>query len=82
MSDDHEFTHWLALEQAAEQLGTTPLNVLMHVKRGLLVGAVREGEWLVQPDSLAELLRKRSGGEVPAVCQSGCGRKAGGCGSC
>lgn len=82
MSDEHEFTHWLSLEQAAEKLGSTPLNVLMHIKRGLLVGAVPKGIWVVDPDSLAELLLKRTEGVVPAVCQSGCAKPAGGCGSC
>ncbi len=82
MSNNHEFTHWLSLEEAAQKLGSTPLNVLMHIKRGLLVGADPEGSWVVDPASLEELLSKREDGEVPQVCKSGCGKKAGGCGSC
>ena len=82
MSDDHhDVENWLSLEEAAGQLGNTPLNVLMHLKRGLLVGAVVEGTWLIAPDSLAALLQKRREGEMPVVCQSGCG-KTGGCGDC
>ena len=82
MNDDHhDVENWLSLEEAAEQLGNTPLNVLMHLKRGLLAGTVVEGTWLIAPDSLAALVQKRREGEVPAVCQSGCG-KAGGCGDC
>ena len=82
MNDDHEFPQRLSLEQAAEILGSTPLNVLLHIKRGLLVGEVPEGVWMVDPDSLAELLRKRKEGAVPMVCQSGCGKPSGSCGNC
>ncbi|NJC89169.1 MAG: hypothetical protein FIB02_11675 [Desulfuromonas sp.] len=72
----------VSLAQAAEALGSTPLNVLMHIKRGLLVGREQAGGWLVDPVSLEALLRRRHGGELPVVCKSGCGKKAGGCGSC
>jgi hypothetical protein len=74
--------HWFPLAQAAEALGSTPSNVLMHIKRGLLAGVEQEGCWLVDPDSLAALLEKRRGGESPVVCRSSCGAKRGGCGSC
>ena len=82
-SDGHEVAGWLPVAEAAQLLGTTALNVLMHVKRGLLVGVEHEGCWLVDPESLAELFRKRDAGEeLPAVCQSNCSKKAAGCGSC
>ena len=82
MKDNHEYALWLSLEQAAEILGSTPLNVLLHVKRGLLVCAVPEGVWVVDPDSLAELVQRRRDGVIPEVCQSACGKKVGGCNSC
>lgn len=82
MSDRDEYALWLSLEQAAEILGSTPLNVLLHIKRGLLVGAVPNGVWVVEPDSLSELLRRRREEGVSAVCSSGCGKKTNGCGSC
>ena len=81
MSDRDEYELWFSLEKAAEILGSTPLNVLMHIKRGLLVGAVPDGAWLVEPDSLAALIEKRRAGEVPDVCQSGCSKQHG-CQSC
>jgi hypothetical protein len=81
-SDRHDVTGWTPVAEVAQRLGTTPLNVLMHIKRGLLVGIEQEGGWLVDPESLAALLGKRAAGELPAVCQSGCSKKAGGCGSC
>jgi hypothetical protein len=69
------------LDQAAAQLATTPLNVLMHLKRGLLSGAETDDGWLVTAASLAALLQKRAEGAAPLICQSSCG-KAGGCGTC
>ena len=82
MNDNHELGNWFSLEEAAGRLGSTPLHLLMHIKRGLLVGREREDGWWIESDSLAELIGKRGEGEAPAVCQSGCARKSGGCGSC
>ena len=82
ITSHHDTEQWLPMTQAAKKLGTTQLNVLMHIKRGLLVGVEREDVWWVDPDSLAVLLRKRTEGTLPAVCSGGCAQKAGGCGSC
>ncbi|TLM65917.1 MAG: hypothetical protein FDZ69_08130 [Deltaproteobacteria bacterium] len=82
MTNDHDPVEtWLPLAAAAEALGSTPLNVLMHIKRGLLAGVEKESGWQVDPASLAALLRQRGEGGAPAVCRSGCS-KAGGCKSC
>lgn len=80
--DNHARVCWYSLDEAADRLHTTSLNVLMHIKRGLLVGVERDGAWRIEPASLEELLRKQGKGQVPAVCQSGCAKKAGGCSSC
>lgn len=81
-SEHHASESWLPLSHAAELLGSTHLNVLMHVKRGLLTGAEREGGWLVDPGSVAALLAKRRTGAAPMVCGSGCAKKTAGCGGC
>ena len=81
-SDSHDVSGWLPVADVAPMIQTTPLNVLMHIKRGLLIGVEQEGGWLVDPESLAALLSKRAAGELPAVCQSSCSKKASGCGSC
>lgn len=80
-SDRHDVAGWTPVAEVAQIMETTALNVLMHIKRGLLVGREREGGWLVDPESLAALLRKRAAGELPAVCQSGCSKNHG-CQSC
>jgi hypothetical protein len=82
MNADYDNAHWFSLDQAAEVLGSTPLNVLMYIKRGLLTALEHDGDWRVDPDSLAMLIRKRGEGNAPAVCRSACAKQAGGCGSC
>lgn len=81
-SETCESNTWLPLVSAAEQLGSTPLNVLMHIKRGLLVGREGAAGWLVDADSLGALLARRQAGAAPTVCRSGCGKPARSCGNC
>jgi len=81
-TDSHEVEKWMPIAEAAEELGTTPLNVLMHIKRGLMTGLEHDGDWRVDPESVSTLIRKRQEGEVSDVCQSSCAKQAGGCGSC
>ena len=67
----------------AETLNTTPLNVLMHVKRGMLEGIEEEGGWVIDKASLDSLVEKTGGGKAGDVCASGCAKKhacGGGCG--
>lgn len=72
---------WFTLAQAAETLGSTSLNVLMHVKRGLLVGEEDADGWRVEGQSLAALVQKRGETGAPTLCASGCS-KTHGCKSC
>jgi len=72
---------WFTLAQAAETMGSTPLNVLMHLKRGLLVGEEYADGWRVEAQSLADLIRKRGETGTPTLCASGCS-KTHGCKSC
>jgi len=67
----------------AETLNTTPLNVLMHVKRGMLDGSEEEGGGMIDKASLEALVSKTGGSKVDEVCVSGCAKKhtcGGGCG--
>jgi hypothetical protein len=72
--------HQLSLEAAAQRLGTTPLNVLMHIKRRLLTAEERDGAWYVDPASLAAL-QLEQGGADKSLCRSQCAA-SGGCKSC
>lgn len=73
----------LSINDVAAQLKTTPLNILMHIKRGMLLGAEEEGGWMIDKDSLDTLLAKTGGVKATDVCASGCAKKhacGGGCG--
>lgn len=68
------------LSEAAERMGTTELNVLMHLKRGFLIGEENQGQWYVHETSLKGFLAANSHSKVETVCQSGRCRHS--CGSC
>ncbi|PLX79066.1 MAG: hypothetical protein C0616_12255 [Desulfuromonas sp.] len=65
----------ISLPDAAKQMKTTPLNVLMHIKRGLIEGFEVDGEWQVDAESLSALLEKTDGGKAQDVCASGCSKR-------
>ncbi|MBE0597373.1 MAG: hypothetical protein IH614_08895, partial [Desulfuromonadales bacterium] len=58
MTNDAIKIAMVPLEQAAEQLATTSLHVLVHLKRGLLVGVETAEGWEVTAASLAALLQQ------------------------
>lgn len=70
----------IPINEVAELLQTTPLNVLMHIKRGKLIGTEEEGTWSVDSESLAAFRSVREGADK-TLCRSGCSR-TGGCASC
>ncbi|ALC17327.1 hypothetical protein DSOUD_2574 [Desulfuromonas soudanensis] len=70
----------IPINEVAELLQTTPLNVLMHIKRGMLVGSEEEGTWSVDARSLDAFRAVREGADK-TLCRSGCS-KTGGCASC
>ena len=77
-----EQTGKLPIPEVAEKLNTTPLNVFMHIKRGLLRATEEDGTWLVDVQSLDELMAKTGGSKAEDVCASGCSKKhacGGGC---
>ena len=72
----------LPISIVAEKMKTTPLNVLMHIKRNLLQGVEEDGIWMIDCQSLEVLLAKTGGSKAKDVCASGCGKKhscGGGC---
>ncbi len=67
--------------EVAEALGTTPVNVLLFIKRGLLQGVEAEDGWVVGLKSFAAFRASEAGRVGRATCRSACS-KGGGCGSC
>jgi len=75
-------TGFISLEETAKILQTTPLNILMHIKRGLLKGTEDDGQWLIERASIDALMEKTGGRKADHVCTSGCARQhacGGGC---
>lgn len=70
----------IPLTEAALQLQTTPLNLLMHIKRGLIDANEIDAVWMVDAESLQTFAKKHDGQKSAEVCSSGCS-KAHGCGS-
>jgi hypothetical protein len=70
----------LDVDEVAIKLGTTPLNVLLYIKRGQLSGEEIEGKWYVESQSLEALMSSADvAGAAP--CKPAC-RHGGGCGGC
>jgi hypothetical protein len=59
----------------AETLNTTPLNVLMHVKRGMLNGIEEEDGWVIDKASLDAFVIKTGDRKSNDLCASGCAKK-------
>jgi hypothetical protein len=70
----------IALTDVAVQLQTTPLNVLMHIKRGLLAATEVDSVWMIERESLQAFVEKHDGQKANDICSSGC-NKAHSCGS-
>jgi len=64
----------LPLAVVAKQMNTTALNVLMHIKRGILEGIEEEGLWMVDRQSLETLMAKTGGNKAENVCARGCAK--------
>jgi ADP-ribosyl-[dinitrogen reductase] hydrolase len=70
----------ISLEVAASRLQSTPLNVLMHIKRGLLVGEEIDGSWWVEVAGLERFLAEKADSPKENLCQSACAHKCPSCG--
>ena len=79
MTGEELKAEWVAAEEAAKVLGTTPLNLLMHLKRGLLTGREIDGSWFVTRASLDRLVREGKAQVVKAKCPSACKEGSSGC---
>lgn len=71
----------LSVEEVAKILGSTPINVLILVKRGELAGRELDHGWAIDRKSLEAFQAGMGDKSSKAACRSACS-KAGGCGSC
>jgi excisionase family DNA binding protein len=69
---------YLSVTEAAEQLGTTHLRILVLIKEGALKGSQEGDKWFITRESL-DCFQKHGGDlRVQAGCRTSCG---GNCGS-
>ncbi len=73
---------FLSLEKSAQLLKTTQVNVLMHVRRGLLEQVELDGEWYITIDSFEAFVSRNGIRKSDEVCAAGCSRHAACGGSC
>ncbi|WP_020677837.1 hypothetical protein [Geopsychrobacter electrodiphilus] len=73
-------TRKISINEAAARLQSTPLNVLMHIKRNLLSGEEVDGNWFVDAAALEDFIASREGAPKENVCQSRCAHKCPSCG--
>lgn len=70
----------LSLSKTAQLLKTTKVNVLMHIRKGLLDQVEKDGLWYVTIDSFETFVSGNGIRKADNVCASGCGKHAS-CGS-
>ncbi len=71
----------VSVEEAAAELNTTKVNILMHLKRHLLEGQEVDGDWRISRGSLEALKLKTAQEGKAVVCRPHCSSAAG-CGGC
>lgn len=72
---------WMTIDAAAEAMNSTPLNVLMHVKRGLIHGVEHDNQWLVDRQDVETIVAKSGGRKMDTVFSGHC-RKHKQCSGC
>lgn len=76
MDPKYENKTAIPVMEAAAELGSTRLRILMLVKEGILQGSEADGEWMIAKESLNRF--KSEGGDSPA--KTICGKQCRGCG--
>jgi hypothetical protein len=72
MNDFARDSAYVTAHDAALELSTTQLRVLMLIKRGSLQGEVRDGEWYVERSSIDMLKLRGIEPPEPPACKSSC----------
>lgn len=67
-------SEYIPLEEAARRAGSTPMRLLVDIKRKFLEGREEDGEWYVTESSLKSYMEKP---EAPPCATSCAGRKSG-----
>ncbi|MRR35959.1 hypothetical protein EG829_15045 [bacterium] len=68
----------ISITDAAKEVGSTHLRLLMLIKQGALQGELRDGEWYVSRDALAGFAAAEGENRPVLACAAAC--KASSCG--
>lgn len=69
----------IPIVEAAEELQTTHLRILMLLKHGVATGCQVDGEWYIEKNSLACLKSNGMDRLEPAGCAASCAASTCGC---
>jgi hypothetical protein len=69
----------LSLDEAAGELKTTPVRILMLIRQGVMRGRQLEEEWYVEKGSMACFRSYSGDSQKPGGCKGTCA--SGGCGA-
>jgi hypothetical protein len=70
----------IPIAEAASHMGTTEMNILIHIRRGLLAGEECDGNWFIDADSLAKLMNKSGCDKTDVIVKNSCAGCSGNCG--
>jgi hypothetical protein len=73
-----EETQYIPIEEAAREMGTTHLQILMLIRRNLMKGCQVDGEWYVEKSVIASFKGLDMDDKKPGGCRTSCA--SGGCG--
>ncbi len=68
----------ISILDAAREVGSTHLRLLMLIKQGKLPGEMRDGQWFVSRNSLADFATVEGEARTAPACAASC--KASSCG--
>jgi hypothetical protein len=69
----------IPISEAASHMGTTEMNILVHINRGLLAGEESDEGWFINFDSMVALMNKSGCSKTDVVIKSSCASCSGSC---
>jgi hypothetical protein len=72
-----EETRYIPIEEAAREMGTTHLQILMLIRRNMMKGCQVDGEWYVEKSVIACFKDLEMDDKKPGGCRASCA--SGGC---
>lgn len=74
-----EANEQISIMDAAREVGSTHLRLLMLIKQGALQGELRDGEWFVRRNALAGFATADGGSRPVPACAAKCKKSSCAC---